>query len=102
MNLNQLRAFYLVGKYGSLIKAADHLKLTPAAISLRLKAFEAELRATVFDRGPNKLILTEKGRILLREATNVFDALTRMQEAVNEGPDAYSGKITLAFGRDQE
>jgi DNA-binding transcriptional LysR family regulator len=102
MNLKQLRAFYFVVKYGSLLKAAGYLKLTPAAISLQLKALEAELRATIFDRAPNKLILTEKGRILLREVNNVFDALTRMQEAVKEGPDTYSGKITLAFGRDQE
>jgi DNA-binding transcriptional LysR family regulator len=99
MNLSQLRAFYLVGKHGSLVKAANYLKLTSPAISIQLKKLEAELMVKIFERYPNKLGLTEKGRVLLREVNHVFEALTRIEQAAAEKPNGYSEKIAIAFGR---
>jgi DNA-binding transcriptional LysR family regulator len=99
MNLTELRSFYLVCKYGSLAKAANFLKLSPAAISLQIKRLESELFAEIFERRPNKLLLTDKGRVLLKEANHVFDAVAKLQEAVAAGPNAYREKISIAFGR---
>jgi DNA-binding transcriptional LysR family regulator len=56
MDLRNLRAFYFVGKYGSLLKAANYLKLTSPAISVQVKKLEADLRLKLFDRCPNKLM----------------------------------------------
>lgn len=101
MELKQLQAFYLVGRYGSLGKAANYLKLTPSAISIQLKKLEAELMVKIFDRRPNKLALTEKGRVLLREVRNVLDALTHMRESIGETGNSYGEKIAIAFGRNR-
>jgi DNA-binding transcriptional LysR family regulator len=99
MDLRQLRAFYLVGKYGNLAKAGNYLQLTPPAISIQLKKLENELQVRLFEHRPNKLILTDKGRVLLREIKNVFDALNQMQVALGGKSDAYEETIAIAFGR---
>jgi DNA-binding transcriptional LysR family regulator len=100
MDLKRLHAFYFVGKYGTVTKAANYLKLTPAAISLQLKKLESELRVKIFERHPNKLALTERGRVLFKEANHVFEAVTRMEEAVSHNSSRYSGKLTIALGSD--
>jgi DNA-binding transcriptional LysR family regulator len=99
MNLTQLRAFHFVGKYGSVTKAANHLKLTPAAISLQLKGLEGELLVKIFDRAPNRLSLTDKGRTLLKATNHVFDALGKMQQAAAEQASIQTERIAIAFGR---
>jgi DNA-binding transcriptional LysR family regulator len=96
----KLRVFYYVGKYGSLLKAANYLKVSSPAISVQLKKLERELQVKLFDRYPNKVILTEKGRLLLDEANHVFEALERLKEAVSQTPQTDSGTLTIALGSD--
>jgi DNA-binding transcriptional LysR family regulator len=100
IDLKSLRSFYLLSKFGSLDRAAMHLKLTPAAVSIRLKKLEDTLRVKIFEHRPNRLVLTKKGRILLGEVTHVFDAVSRLHEAVADEADQYSGKLTIILGRD--
>ena len=100
MDLRNLRAFYFVGKYGSLLRAAAYLKLSSPAISVQLKKLENDLGVQLFERHPNKLILTRKGEALLNETTRVFDALTRLQEVASQGAGLPSGKLTIAVGSD--
>jgi len=99
MDLKQLKTVHLVSKYGSLAKAGNYLELTPSAISIQLKQLENELEVKIFEHRPNKLILTDKGRILVREIKDVFDAVAKMQAAVAEQKDDYDEKIAIAFGR---
>jgi LysR family transcriptional regulator, low CO2-responsive transcriptional regulator len=100
MDLRNLRAFYFVGKYGSLLRAAAYLKLSSPAISVQLKKLENDLGVQLFERHPNKLILTRKGEALLNETARVFDALTRLQEVASQGASLPSGKLTIAVGSD--
>lgn len=100
MELKNLRAFYFVGKYGSLPKAANYLKLTSPAISVQLKKLEKELRVKLFDRHPNKLVLTDKGRILLNEVSRILDSLTKLQDVASQAPHVASEKLTIALGSD--
>jgi DNA-binding transcriptional LysR family regulator len=100
MDLEQLRTFYFVAKYGSLPRAANYLKLTTPAISLRLKKFEENLKAKLFDRYPNRLELTDKGRLFLREVGHVFEAIDKLQAVIAPHPGSYSGRLTISLGRD--
>jgi DNA-binding transcriptional LysR family regulator len=100
MDLKRLRAFYLVSRYGSLAKAAHHLQLTASAISVQLKNLESEYSVRLFDRYPNKLVLTEKGRVLLKDVRQVFDLLDRMQEKIAEDPNVFAGSVKIGLGRD--
>ena len=100
MDLKYLRAFYFVGKYGSLLKAANYLKLTSPAISVQLKKLEKELRVKLFDRQPNKLILTEKGRFVLKEVNQILELITKLQNIASETSNPTSEKLTIALGSD--
>jgi LysR family transcriptional regulator, cyn operon transcriptional activator len=100
MELKQLRTFYFVAKYGSLLRAAKYLKLTTPAISLRLKKFEEDIKAKLFDRYPNKLVLTDKGRLFFREIGHVFEAIDRLQDVIAPNQSSYSGRLTISLGRD--
>ena len=102
MELNQLRAFLLVGQKGGLIGAANRLKLTPSAISLRIKRLEHEIGAQLFERKPNKLLLTEQGRAFLTRVKRILDDLDSAVAVSlperNEG--VWAGTVSIALGSD--
>jgi DNA-binding transcriptional LysR family regulator len=100
MEFRNLRAFYLVARYGSLRRAANHLKLTLPAVSVQIKKLESELGVGLFHHRPNKLILTERGRAFLKEVNCVFEALERAREAASREEDSYSKKISISLGSD--
>jgi len=100
MDPRKLRAFYYVGKYGSLLTAANYLKVSSPAISVQLKALEKELQVKLFHRKPNRLILTEHGRLLLNKASRVFEAMTQFEETASQAPQTDSELLTIALGSD--
>lgn len=100
MELQTLRAFYFVGKYGSLLKAANYLKVTPPAVSVQLKKLENDLHITLFERLPNKLILTEKGRIVLKEVSEILKSIARLQTISAQATPPSTEKLTIGLGSD--
>ena len=101
MELEQLRTFYFVAKYGTLPGQVNYLKLTIPAISLRLKKLEQNLNAKLFYRYPNRLELTDKGHLFLRQVGHVFDAIDKLNKRPSlHIPGSYSGKLTISLGRD--
>jgi len=100
MNLKHLTAFYLVAKHGRLLQAANHLGLSVPTISLQIKTLESELGVQLFQHRPNKLILTEPGRVFFKEIKGVFDALDRAKSAVSMDGESYTGRISISLGSD--
>jgi LysR family cys regulon transcriptional activator len=100
LDLRNLRAFHFVGKYGSVKKAANYLRLTSPAISVQIKKLERELRVQLFERHPNKLVLTETGILLLKQTGVILDALRSLQDSATRGLHGHSEKLTIAFGSD--
>jgi DNA-binding transcriptional LysR family regulator len=100
MDIKRLKAFYLVAKHGSLLQAANHLKLSVPSVSIQIKKLESELNAALFQRLPNKLVLTDQGRVFVREAKNILDGVERAKASIETSPDASSGKLSLSMGTD--
>lgn len=67
-SLRYLRTFLAVAQEGSLAAAAPRVSLTQAAVSLQMRALEAELRRELFDRSGRVLTLNAAGRALLPKA----------------------------------
>lgn len=61
MNLNSLRVFAVVARYGNLQRAADELNLTRGAVSQRIKQLEIELGVILLERQARGVSLTPKG-----------------------------------------
>lgn len=60
-SLNWLRVFEAAARCGSFARAAEHLNMSPPAVSQQVRALESHLGATLFTRGPRSISLTDIG-----------------------------------------
>ncbi|ABM60417.1 LysR family transcriptional regulator [Verminephrobacter eiseniae] len=75
-----LRTFVAAAHGGSFAAAADRVALTQAAVGQQMRALEAELRTTLFDKTGRNMALTPAGHLLLPRAMDLlgqYDALRR-------------------------
>ena len=79
--LRSLEAFVAVGSTLSVKVAADMLRLTPSAVSHRLRALEDHLGIQLFERLNRALRLTGPGERYLRVIRSAFE---RMEEGTHE------------------
>jgi DNA-binding transcriptional LysR family regulator len=63
--LRQLEAFLAVSDTGGFTRAADHLHLTPSAVSQLVNELESALGYKVFERSTRKVVLSAAGRALV-------------------------------------
>ena len=54
----------------------------------------------MFEHYPKKLILTDKGRIFLKEANRVFEAVDRAKASIADLKDGYVGNVSVALHTD--
>jgi DNA-binding transcriptional LysR family regulator len=98
LDLKRLRAFQLVATNGSLRVAAVRLKQSIPAISGKIRKLEQELGFDLFERLPNRLVLTLAGERFLREVDGIFEraeqALGTLQERSPEQ------RISISVGSD--
>ena len=82
LNYNHLRYFHAVAHAGSLTRAAQQLNLSQSALSVQLKALEAQLGHSLFEREARRMSLTEAGKIALDYADTVFAAGDALQSTL--------------------
>ncbi len=68
MQTRALKNLVHISRVGSFAKAADQLNMTLSALSMQMKALEAELGVTLFDRSVRPPRLTPIGRSVVDEA----------------------------------
>src|SRR5687767_13994287 len=92
--LGAVRAFEAASRLGSLKAAAAELGVTPAAVSHQVKALEAHLGASLFDRLHRELRLTIVGHRFAAAATTAMSGLDQaFDDLVSEG--LIAGAVTL-------
>lgn len=91
MHLEQLRALAAIIDEGTFEAAADALRLTPSAISQRIKAPEASVGQVVVRRG-SPCVPTDAGSVLLRMARQVQVLEAEALQAL--GSDASARAVT--------
>jgi DNA-binding transcriptional LysR family regulator len=98
IDLPRLRAFHLAAKHGGLRQAATRLKQSIPAISARIRKLEAELEFDLFERRPNRLILTPAGEAFLRDVEAIFEQAERVLTNLNRATPG--GRIAVSVGSD--
>jgi DNA-binding transcriptional LysR family regulator len=82
-SMTALICFEAAARNASFKKAAQELNVTPAAISHQIKALEADLACSLFQRHYRGVELTEKGALLFiaiqRGFETISEAVTRMR-----------------------
>lgn len=79
MELKELRWFLALAEEGNMTRAAEQLHVTQPTLSKQMKALEAELHQKLFVRQSAGVRLTEAGRLLREEASDVVALADRME-----------------------
>ncbi len=87
------RTFVAVARSGSFAAASERVSLTPAAVSLQMRALEDDLGVTLFDRSGKIVSLSEGGHRLLPRA----EQLLAVYDDLRDGPggDELVGSIDV-------
>lgn len=96
-SLDQLRQFVAAAECGSFSAAARKLGRAQSAVSTAIALFEVDLGVELFDRSRRNALLTDAGRLLLLEATEVLrqaEELGQRAQFLANGDDA---KMALAL-----
>jgi len=91
--LNSLRAFEAAARRGSVSAAARELGVTHGAVSHQVRALEATLGATLFERGSRRMRLTAQGALLLPAVAQAFGDIAAATARLQR-PEA-SGTLTI-------
>lgn len=97
VNLRQLETFIAVAEEASFSRAADRLHVVQSAVSAGIRALEADLGASLFDRGPRGAELSDAGRALLPEARATLIAASAARDAVSDVRSGVRGTVSLGI-----
>jgi LysR family transcriptional regulator, transcriptional activator of the cysJI operon len=92
---SRLKVFRTVGEQLSFRKAAELLFLTQPAVTLQIKALEADLGVRLFDRSGGRITLTKQGVILLRYAQKAAAIVSEAEQRLFAREGQLSGTLTL-------
>jgi len=95
MNLNHLAIFHAVAEEGNISRAAERLMISQPAVSKQLRLLERSLSATLFDREPRGVRLTEAGRLLATYAARIFALEAEAQRALGELSGLQRGRLAI-------
>ncbi len=96
LNFKHLRYFWSVASYGSIVKAAETLFVTPQTISSQLRDLEQQVGHKLFKKSGRNLVLTETGQLVFSYADEMFKLGSDLQDAL-DGARPGSG-LTLKVG----
>ena len=82
LNYHHLRYFRAIARTGNLTRAAEHLCISPSALSIQLGQLEESLGQALFERRKKRLELTEAGHLALDYAETIFRSGEEMLDAL--------------------
>ncbi|MEM6305305.1 MAG: LysR family transcriptional regulator [Pseudomonadota bacterium] len=94
MNIEQLKTFLAVVRFGGVRKAAGALHLTQPAVTARIKNLEAALGCPLYDRSARGIRLTKRGELLLAHAEK-FEHLAELVERDVVDPAGIDRRLRL-------
>jgi len=95
LRLRDLNAFFTVVKWGSMAKAAEHLRVSQPAISKTISDLEHALGVRLLDRTRRGVEPTIYGNALLKRGLIAFDELKQSVRDIQFLADPTSGELTI-------
>lgn len=72
LSLESLRSYVAIHETGSFRRAAERVSLSPSAVSLQIGKLEELLGHRLLERNARRVVLTQAGEVLLRQARNLL------------------------------
>jgi LysR family transcriptional regulator, benzoate and cis,cis-muconate-responsive activator of ben and cat genes len=98
MELRQLRYFIAVAECLNFSRAAEELHITVPPLSRQIKQLEEEFDTQLFVRNRRRVMLTDAGRLFLREAKTLAEQMTRFTNCVRQAKHGDAGTVRIAIG----
>lgn len=96
LNLRHLFYFWTIAREGSIVRAAEHLDLTPQTLSGQLATFESAVGGRLFRRANRSLQLTDFGRTVLGYADEMFQTAQALSDVISQPPE--ERPLSLSMG----
>ncbi|MFF5996115.1 LysR family transcriptional regulator [Lysinibacillus sp. KU-BSD001] len=84
MDIEALKAFEIVAKYGSISQAADELNYSQSNVTAKIHKLEQQLNTTLLYRHNRGCVVTPKGQELLQYATQIFHSIHTAELAMQD------------------
>lgn len=91
----QLRCFVAAAEAGSLRAAARRLGLAQPTVTEHIRRLEQVLGFDVFDRVGRRIVLSERGRLLLPRATRAMRAIESVADGIGDAVEAGAGRLAV-------
>jgi LysR family transcriptional activator of nhaA len=96
LNLRHLYYFWVIAREGSIVRASEHLDLTPQTLSGQLATLESSLGGVLFRRANRSLHLTDFGQTVLGYADEMFQTAQALSDVISQPPE--DRPLSLAIG----
>ena len=92
-NVAHLKSFKSVALTGSVRSAAQHLGLSPSAVSHHLKLLEQDTGLTLFQRQGRGLCLTDTGSAIMYDVDSVLESSGRLGQRISDLHENRIGRL---------
>lgn len=96
MEWSDLKLFLAIARFGTLGAAARSLRLTQPTMGRRLRALEASLGQTLFQRTSEGFVLTEEGAVVLAGAERIEEEALAVERVLAGGSRQLGGFLRLS------
>jgi DNA-binding transcriptional LysR family regulator len=97
MELRHLRYFLAVAGEGHFGRAAARLHIVQPALSMQIRALEAELGTSLFERSSRRVVLTKAGALFQVEAERAVQQAARAKDVAQRAARGEVGTVRVGF-----
>lgn len=93
--LRQIEIFLKVAEFGSIARASEALFLTQPSVSIQVKKLSSAIGLPLYEVIGKTLKLTEAGREVEASGREIFDAVNRLDDRINNLKGLQSGVLSI-------
>jgi DNA-binding transcriptional LysR family regulator len=97
INSARLQVLLEIARLGTIVAAAERLRLSPSAVSHQLSTLEREVGVALVERGPRSLWLTPAGHRLVDYGQQVADLMSAARDELSAHGQGLRGSLRVGF-----
>jgi DNA-binding transcriptional LysR family regulator len=97
MELRHLRYFIAVAEHMNFTRAARHLNIAQPPLTQQIKALEADLGVTLFDRSSYRIALTSAGKVFAADVRRILADVRAAELKARSAASGATGQVRVGF-----